>query len=98
MVSLAGNEIDGAKARVAWCLITPCRYALKGAPQSCLRRSLAMSNIKIELSMEKLQVVMDVLTNLPWGSANPVIVDIDNQVKQQLNIQPKCDTTDQLEG
>lgn len=57
-----------------------------------------MSNIKIELSMEKLQVVMDALTNLPWGSANPVIVDIDNQVKQQLNIQPQGDTTDQLEG
>ena len=58
----------------------------------------SMSNIKIELSMEKLQVVMDALTNLPWGSANPVIVDIDNQVKQQLNIQHQGDTTDQLEG
>lgn len=54
-----------------------------------------MQTVKLELPLDKVQVVMNALSQLPWITANPVISEIDQQVKPQVNAQPQGGVTEQ---
>ncbi|MBD8090989.1 hypothetical protein IFT48_13385 [Pseudomonas fluorescens] len=54
-----------------------------------------MQTVKLGLPLDKVQVVMNALSQLPWITANPVISEIDQQVKPQVNAQPQGGVTEQ---
>ncbi len=54
-----------------------------------------MQTVKLELPLEKVQVVMNALSQLPWVTANPVISEIDQQVKPQINSQSQAGVPEQ---
>jgi hypothetical protein len=46
--------------------------------------------VTLTIKMETLNLIMRAVAKLPWDAANPIIVDIETQVKAQLE-QPGAD-------
>ena len=43
--------------------------------------------MKLELTEQQIQIIVEGLANLPWRTAHPVLAELDKQVNDQKNSQ-----------
>ena len=54
-----------------------------------------IKKVTLELELGMLDVIMSAVTDMPWKKANPIIHEIDGQVKKQMNeASPATDGTE----